>query len=118
MKKVYKMDGDFILGKEKIKVKEYVLDICSNYYTDWRGDRQIREGSSCEYGYKLVNEAGEKVADLTRKKYKGKNNVWYTSHFSFIKNGIEFLLRLTGWGFEKGKLEKNTATLTSRPAVA
>lgn len=113
MKKIYKMEGEYILGKEKIKIEEYTLDVSSNY-NFINGVRQFKESSSCKYGYRLVNEFGEKVADLTRKKYKGEDGIWYTAFFSFIQNGIEFLLRLNGWGFEDGKVEKGLATLTSR----
>lgn len=113
MKKIYKMEGEYILGKEKIKIEEYTLNVNSNYHFV-RGERQLKESSSCKYGYRLVNEKGEKVADLTRKKYLGKDGVWYTAFFSFIQNGIEFLLRLNGWGFEDGKVEKGLATLTTR----
>lgn len=115
MKKIYEMDGDFILGKEKIKVKEYILDIDSNY-TYYRGEKKLKR--NCKYGYKLVNELGEKIADLTRKKYLGKDGIWYTAFFSFIKNGKEFLLRLNGWGFEDGKTPNGLATLTSKSLKA
>lgn len=118
MKKVYKMDGEYILGKEKIKIVEYTLDIPSNYYIDFRGEKQFRESSQCKYGHKLVNEKGIKIADLKRKKYLGLDGVWYTAFFSFIKNGIEFLLRVNGWGFEKGKTPEGLATLTSKTIIA
>lgn len=108
----YKFKDKTIFGKHTVEIKEYALEIASNYYKG-----ELKESGSLQYGYRLVDTEGKTISELERKVFK-KNGVWCTAYYSFQDENFLYKIKFpqpeiieTEWSIEIKSVNEGLVTI-------